>query len=68
MPAHIKTGEQAIAKGWTWEHWEGNDQGDQAAKIVSRRQEPDEGMKFSHRRRFVLAQGGLAIIAAAQEA
>eukprot|EP00972_Heterocapsa_arctica_P017909 2647361-Heterocapsa_arctica.AAC.1 len=68
MPAHIKTGEQAIAKGWTWEHWEGNDQADQAAKKISRRQEPDEDMKFRHRRKLRLAQGGLAIIAAVQEA
>eukprot|EP00972_Heterocapsa_arctica_P019318 2851322-Heterocapsa_arctica.AAC.1 len=57
MPAHIKTGEQAIAKARTWEDWEGNDQADKATKVVSKKQEPDEGMKFRYRRKLELAQG-----------
>eukprot|EP00972_Heterocapsa_arctica_P007413 1083030-Heterocapsa_arctica.AAC.1 len=57
MPAHTKIGEQAIAQGRTWEDWEENDQADKAAKVVSRKQEPDEGMKRRHSRKMMLAQG-----------
>eukprot|EP00972_Heterocapsa_arctica_P077217 11388888-Heterocapsa_arctica.AAC.1 len=68
MPAHIKNGEQAIAKGWSWEHWEGNDQADRAAERASRGQQLDADLVFRHRMRLRLAEGGLSIIAAVQDA